>query len=452
MWQPASSPSGSGQWPPVRRMLPPQDVEPPGEALYQASASEAAEIPIPAAATAGALSGHEQLHFPIEALDPQAPAGVSTGLALPEASVNASVFSAASRWASRPSADPGLLGPAPTMLPATALAARRQEEAVPMAAGRARRTTDTAIMLAGGPGVSPLDYRAPSSAADYFAMRTNALPKGGPQPAGCGAASSSQGYPASPSNVPSGSRGGRRHASGTGALAKATGDDYLQAFITPRPGLAVAAATTTRRGGYGQRVANAPGHAPLPAGSGATAASSSSSRGSPSAPRLSGRGGGSTGEQWLHQQRLPRSAWHVIGDSVASWVPAEGEERPEVPELLQPLVEEVHQELGDQVALEDIQELARSGLLEQIPRNTNNEWSSIGSIGHSTGTCTPCNYWFKGICRHGILCKFCHFYHTGQKSKRLRPSKKTRVRIRRQEALKAQEDQGAAEDMPFLHL
>jgi hypothetical protein len=97
------------------------------------------------------------------------------------------------------------------------------------------------------------------------------------------------------------------------------------------------------------------------------------------------------------------------------------------------LAERIHSELKGAFPLEQLQDLASSGLLQQIPRGQSGELASVGSLNHGAGECTPCAYWFKGMCKKSLLCNYCHFPHTGQKNKRLRPSKHTRMRIRRGE-------------------
>lgn len=44
---------------------------------------------------------------------------------------------------------------------------------------------------------------------------------------------------------------------------------------------------------------------------------------------------------------------------------------------------------------------------------------------HATGTCVPCIFWLKNACAKEN-CKYCHFEHTGKRTTRCRPSKKTR--------------------------
>ncbi|CAE8692856.1 unnamed protein product, partial [Polarella glacialis] len=76
-----------------------------------------------------------------------------------------------------------------------------------------------------------------------------------------------------------------------------------------------------------------------------------------------------------------------------------------------------------------------------IPQNEEGHVTSVGSVQHSKGTCSPCAYWFKGICKNGLACRHCHFLHDGQRSKRLRPSKQAR---QRQKLKAVDEDDDAA--------
>jgi hypothetical protein len=76
---------------------------------------------------------------------------------------------------------------------------------------------------------------------------------------------------------------------------------------------------------------------------------------------------------------------------------------------------------------------------------------TIGSIEHSSGNCRPCIFFLKAKCFKGIRCTFCHFNHSNLrkvitvpgnsgalpstagptvKTKRLRPSKRTREMIK----------------------
>lgn len=79
---------------------------------------------------------------------------------------------------------------------------------------------------------------------------------------------------------------------------------------------------------------------------------------------------------------------------------------------------------------EDIEDLDKEGLLEQIPKDEQGELTSIGSFKHEAGTCAPCLFWFNSVCSKELRCQYCHFRHEGQKKKRIRPSKKTRLQMR----------------------
>jgi hypothetical protein len=57
-------------------------------------------------------------------------------------------------------------------------------------------------------------------------------------------------------------------------------------------------------------------------------------------------------------------------------------------------------------------------------------YPSIGSSKHHTGECSPCVFWLKRSCVKGVECDYCHMQHQGQKYKRIRPSKRTRRRLR----------------------
>jgi len=102
------------------------------------------------------------------------------------------------------------------------------------------------------------------------------------------------------------------------------------------------------------------------------------------------------------------------------------------------LVKALHEETG--LDVKDLQELESEGILQQIPRNDQGEISSIGSKKHSLGDCTPCIFWFRGICTKGLNCTYCHFRHEGQKSKRHKPNKRTRQALRELKLKNEQEE------------
>eukprot|EP00747_Dinoflagellata_sp_TGD_P214258 gnl/TRDRNA2_/TRDRNA2_87143_c0_seq1.p1 gnl/TRDRNA2_/TRDRNA2_87143_c0~~gnl/TRDRNA2_/TRDRNA2_87143_c0_seq1.p1 ORF type:complete len:413 (-),score=64.13 gnl/TRDRNA2_/TRDRNA2_87143_c0_seq1:46-1284(-) len=72
----------------------------------------------------------------------------------------------------------------------------------------------------------------------------------------------------------------------------------------------------------------------------------------------------------------------------------------------------------------------QNGNVHMIPRNDEGEISSVGSIRHHEGDCTPCLFWFRNNCAKGVQCNYCHFRHKDQRNKRIRPSKKTRQLMR----------------------
>lgn len=92
------------------------------------------------------------------------------------------------------------------------------------------------------------------------------------------------------------------------------------------------------------------------------------------------------------------------------------------------LVTALHKETG--IEVQDLQNLESEGILEQIPRNDQGEIASVGSLQHHRGSCTPCIFWFRGICTKSLKCGYCHFRHPGQKAKRHKPNKRTRQVLR----------------------
>merc|ERR1719329_2055890 len=55
----------------------------------------------------------------------------------------------------------------------------------------------------------------------------------------------------------------------------------------------------------------------------------------------------------------------------------------------------------------------------QIPLNENGELSSVGSMAHSSGRCSPCIVHFQLMCVKGVGCSYCHLSHAGQRKKRI---------------------------------
>lgn len=85
---------------------------------------------------------------------------------------------------------------------------------------------------------------------------------------------------------------------------------------------------------------------------------------------------------------------------------------------------------GVTVTVAALKALYDKGSLVKVPRGANGELTSVGSIPHANDECTPCAYWYKGVCTRAVTCCHCHLVHERQKSKRLRPSKQTRQRMR----------------------
>lgn len=57
------------------------------------------------------------------------------------------------------------------------------------------------------------------------------------------------------------------------------------------------------------------------------------------------------------------------------------------------LVAQIYDEMKGRVKLEKLEEMANAGVLARIPRNSTDELSSVGSMHHLSGSCTPCAYW-----------------------------------------------------------
>jgi len=55
--------------------------------------------------------------------------------------------------------------------------------------------------------------------------------------------------------------------------------------------------------------------------------------------------------------------------------------------------------------------------------------TSVGSLLHKDGRCTPCMYKARGMCKYGARCEFCHFSHAQMNWRRPRPPKHVRCRL-----------------------
>mmetsp|Transcript_13216 Transcript_13216/g.30080 ORF Transcript_13216/g.30080 Transcript_13216/m.30080 type:complete len:255 (+) Transcript_13216:48-812(+) len=103
-------------------------------------------------------------------------------------------------------------------------------------------------------------------------------------------------------------------------------------------------------------------------------------------------------------------------------------------------VTEIDAETGSTVPRLVLHTLAREGILQQVPRDSSGLLTSVGTILHKRGRCSPCAFWISGrVCLHGVACMFCHSHHELDATERLRPSKQMRVRMQRWMLLKAAE-------------
>jgi len=65
-----------------------------------------------------------------------------------------------------------------------------------------------------------------------------------------------------------------------------------------------------------------------------------------------------------------------------------------------------------------------------VPKDAHGRPTSMGSIQHATGKCTPCLYHHRRVtgCINGLNCSYCHFDHSFAKPK-TRPCKDKRARV-----------------------
>mmetsp|Transcript_88812 Transcript_88812/g.176554 ORF Transcript_88812/g.176554 Transcript_88812/m.176554 type:complete len:240 (+) Transcript_88812:53-772(+) len=84
------------------------------------------------------------------------------------------------------------------------------------------------------------------------------------------------------------------------------------------------------------------------------------------------------------------------------------------------------------VSLKELEQLKKDGILEKVPRNTNGELTSVGSVKHMEAYCKPCLFWLQLGCKKGLICEYCHMEeHRDEKRKSIRPAKSTRDRIKK---------------------
>eukprot|EP00930_Biecheleria_cincta_P053384 TRINITY_DN3884_c0_g1_i1.p1 TRINITY_DN3884_c0_g1~~TRINITY_DN3884_c0_g1_i1.p1 ORF type:complete len:411 (-),score=59.57 TRINITY_DN3884_c0_g1_i1:46-1278(-) len=104
------------------------------------------------------------------------------------------------------------------------------------------------------------------------------------------------------------------------------------------------------------------------------------------------------------------------------------------PPLPPPLLEQGHRWPSGTAADEPAPHMNNATLDASIPLNDEGEPTSRGSRNHPD-SCSPCIFWFRGLCGKGMECDYCHIKHPGQKNKRIRPSKSTRLQLRANKAL-----------------
>merc|ERR1712003_28926 len=74
-------------------------------------------------------------------------------------------------------------------------------------------------------------------------------------------------------------------------------------------------------------------------------------------------------------------------------------------------------------------------LAEAIPEP---DLPSLGSAGHSLGTCKPCGFFHKAGCSSGANCTFCHLCDSGEKRRRQVEKHKQHQRQKQTGALRRQ--------------
>jgi len=102
------------------------------------------------------------------------------------------------------------------------------------------------------------------------------------------------------------------------------------------------------------------------------------------------------------------------------------------------------------ITAEQVEALQKNGITDQVPRNSNGQLTSIGSLGHEDKNCRPCLFWLQIGCKKGLFCTYCHVEaHMNDRRKGIRPSKSTRDRIRkkREKASEHLETSGAGVQM-----
>lgn len=85
-----------------------------------------------------------------------------------------------------------------------------------------------------------------------------------------------------------------------------------------------------------------------------------------------------------------------------------------------------------EIPVAELMKFEAEGFLKSLPRTESGVLLSSGSIDHDKGTCKPCLFFIKGVCKKSISCTYCHDpRHPQTKVKRIRPSKRTREQLQR---------------------
>lgn len=59
----------------------------------------------------------------------------------------------------------------------------------------------------------------------------------------------------------------------------------------------------------------------------------------------------------------------------------------------------------------DLEKSYEEELIRILPLDSQGKPTSLGSVKHAEGTCSPCIFFVKDNCSKGVTCNFCHFSH-----------------------------------------
>jgi len=112
----------------------------------------------------------------------------------------------------------------------------------------------------------------------------------------------------------------------------------------------------------------------------------------------------------------------------AATVPVMAEQRPNSSYDKTPLILQFLRENG--VEVDSLSLVDTETMLDMIPKDVDGQLTSMGALLHSAGTCSPCLFRLKSRCNKSWRCTYCHLPHKVKRSKRIRPSKATRLQLR----------------------